>query len=325
METGIASTGDMQPERPHMDPQVSVIIPYYRGRKWLPLSLSSALRQDDVTLEVIVVDDGSGSPSDDIIRGLADPRIRLLRIPHGGKGAAVNAGARIARGSLICILDQDDEMLPGRLMAQAAALREMPDVDAVYSDYERRDEGGGLIDVFTSKQASPEQMLHCLATSIGLFSIQTLLLRKRTFDEIGGLSSDDRITGFDDAEFFIRLLLAGTRLRYVPGIFARWISHSANYSKSPRFHEARRFWIERLTSLADENDALKKELPFFKAHNYLMRGIFFLNDNQPGQAAREFAKAIRADSLNASALYLLGKSVARTVVSSFCRHTRGQT
>jgi glycosyltransferase involved in cell wall biosynthesis len=305
-----------------MEPEVSVIIPYYRGPKWLPLSLSSVLRQEGVTLETIVVDDGSEVPPDGIIGGFTDPRVRLLRVPHGGKGAAVNAGARAARGSLICILDQDDEMLPGRLQMQAAALRGNPEIDAVYSDYERRDENGGLIDVFRSRQASRQEMLHCLATSTGLFSIQTLLMRKRTFDKVGGLCPDDRITGFDDAEFFVRLLVSGSTLQHVPSVFARWISHSSNYSKSARFHEARLFWIERLTFLAAEHEILKRELPFFKAHNYFMRGIFFLGENDPKKAVPEFAKALKADWLNVNSYYLLGKSVVWGVVSSLFKHRR---
>ncbi len=31
---------------------------------------------------------------------------------------------------------------------------------------------------------------------------RTLLLRRQDFDTVGGLNPDDRITGFDDAEFF---------------------------------------------------------------------------------------------------------------------------
>ncbi len=298
-----------------MEPEVSIIIPYYRGPQWLPLCLSSALCQEEVTLEIIVVDDGSEVSPDDIIGGFADPRIRLLCVPHGGKATAVNAGAQIARGSFMCILDQDDEMLPGRLAMQTAALRGNPEIDAVYSDYERRDENGCLIDVFTSRQASREEMLHRLATATGLFSIQTLLLRKQTFDKVGGLWPDHRIAGFDDAEFFVRLLMAGGRLRYVPGVFGRWISHPSNYSKSRRFHEARLFWIERLTILAEQNEGLKRELSSFKAHNHLMRGIFFLEEKDWKRAVPEFAKAIRADWLGVNSYYLFLKAAAGAVGS----------
>src|SRR5574341_1734830 len=156
----------MQPLNPNL---VSVIIPFYEGQQWLPRSLASVLAQEGAAFEVVVVDDGSDLPPDDRLPALADPRVHALRVPHGGKGAAVNAGARAARGGMICIFDQDDEMLPGRLAVQAAALRGNPSIDAVYSDYERRDERGELIDVFRGRQAGRQEMLHCLATSTGLF------------------------------------------------------------------------------------------------------------------------------------------------------------
>jgi len=98
-----------------VDSEVSVVVPFYRGERWLPRSLSSALAQEGVSLEVLVVDDGSGHPPDDILSLLADGRIRLLKRAHGGKGAAVNAGVQLAQSEFVCVLDQDDEMLPGRL------------------------------------------------------------------------------------------------------------------------------------------------------------------------------------------------------------------
>ncbi|HSB67769.1 MAG TPA: glycosyltransferase [Candidatus Methylomirabilis sp.] len=309
----------MQAAHPEL---VSVIIPYYQGEKWLPLSLASVLGQEGVTLEVIVVDDGSDRPVDDRLPALADLRVQVLRLPHGGKGAAVNAGVRMAGGDLVCVLDQDDEMLPGRLAVQAAALRGNPGVDAVYSDYERRDERGELIDVFKSRQAGREEMLHCLATSTGLFSMQTLLIRKQTFDAVGGLCTDDRITGFDDAEFFVRLLAAGCRFQHVPGVFARWNSHPSNYSKSARFQDARLFWIDRLTALATEHGVLRRELPFFKAHNYLMRGIFFLQTDRPGKATTEFVKAIQADRSQVNSYYLLAKSAVWSLLAPLRRRRR---
>lgn len=309
----------MQPLQPDL---VSVIIPYYEGQQWLPRSLTSVLSQQGVTLEAIVVDDGSAHPPDAIVSAFADPRLHLLHAPHGGKGAAVNAGASTARGGMLCIFDQDDEMLPGRLAVQAAALRGDPAIDAVYSDYERRDERGELIDVFESRQAGRDEMLHCMATSTGLFSIQTLLLRRQAFDEVGGLCTDDRITGFDDAEFFVRLLTAGCRFRHVPGVFARWNSHASNYSKSARFQEARLFWIDRLTALAAAHDILRKELPHFKAHHHVMRGIFFLEAGRPGEATTEFVKAIRADGSQMNTYYLLAKAAGWRLLAPLGRRRR---
>ncbi len=294
-----------------MDPDISVIIPFYNGERWLPRALASVLAQRQVSLEAIVVDDGSDRPPDAIVSSLADTRIRLLTVAHGGKGAAVNAGIRIARGGLVCVLDQDDEMLHGRLAVQAARLLGDAAADAVYSDYERRDAEGALIDLFTSRQAATGEMLHCLATGAALFSTQTLLLRKSVVEAAGAFCPDERLGGLDDVDFFVRLLVSGCRFRYVPGVFGRWTSHGANYSRSARFQEGRLFWLARLDALADAHPPLRRELPHFRTHHYTMLGLFRLHDNDPAGAARYFARAIAAYPYRANTYYLFLKSLAR--------------
>ena len=137
-----------------MHPRVSVIIPYYEGERWLPLSASSVLHQEGVHLELIVVDDGSISSAGIVVDSLHDGRVRLLMIDHSGKGAAVNRGIKEARGEIVCVLDQDDLMADGRLSRQITALDEHPEADVVYSDYERITECGERIDIFVSRQAS---------------------------------------------------------------------------------------------------------------------------------------------------------------------------
>jgi glycosyltransferase involved in cell wall biosynthesis len=294
-------------------PEVSVIIPYYRGERWLPRCLAGVLAQQGATLEVVVADDGSETSPPAVLSDVPDERIRLVRLPHRGKGATVNAGAAAARGEYLCVLDQDDEMLPGRLAAQVGALRQRPELDGAYSDYERRTDDGRRIDVFRARAATLSEMLRALATGRGLFSLQTLLLRRRVFDDLAGFCPDERLTGLDDAEFFVRLLLAGYRLQHVPGVFGRWTSHAANYSRGERFQEARLAWLERLAVLAEANPALTPELPHFRSHTHVMRGLFFLETGNPDRAAREFRQAARARPWSANTYYLLAKSLWRAV------------
>jgi glycosyltransferase involved in cell wall biosynthesis len=87
--------------RPNMnaDPNVSVVIA--TRNRWPLLAanaLPSALGQQDVELELIVVDDGSTDETPARLREVDDPRVRVvtnetgLRLP-----AARNAGAKLAR------------------------------------------------------------------------------------------------------------------------------------------------------------------------------------------------------------------------------------
>ncbi len=292
-----------------MNPRISVIIPYYEGERWLPLSAASVLRQRSVQLELIVVDDGSASSGEAVAASLRDERVKFIRMAHSGKGAAVNRGVAEARGEAVCVLDQDDRMAEGRLEMQLKALTSHPEADAVYSDYERVTENGERIDIFVSRQASNREMLHAMASSTGLVSMQTLVIRKKSLERLGGFSENLSLTGLDDGEFFARLLGSGTQLLYVPGIAGQWVSHGANYSKGPEFQAARLRFLARLEALSAEFPLIRGELDNFRAHAYMMRGIYFLQHRQPGSAVGELRNAVLARPFRVNTYYLFLKAV----------------
>ena len=98
---------------------ISVIIPAYNYARYLAEAIDSALGQTYAPLEVIVVDDAS---TDDTPRVLAayGQRIRAIRQPNGGAGAARNTGIAAARGEYVAFLDADDVWLPRKLELQMA-------------------------------------------------------------------------------------------------------------------------------------------------------------------------------------------------------------
>ena len=106
-------------------PVVSVVIPTRNRRQRLCVALRSALAQQAVDLEVVVVDDGSQDDTSEMVMGLADPRIRLLRneSPQGESGAR-NRGIAEARGTWVAFLDDDDLWAPHKLSRQLQALLE---------------------------------------------------------------------------------------------------------------------------------------------------------------------------------------------------------
>jgi len=292
-------------------PEVSVILPYYEGFTWLPRSIRSVQDQEGVAWELIIVDDGSRQDPTPIVEALKDDRLHLVRINHLGKGAALNRGVSEARAELVCFIDQDDIMNPGRLSLQHDGFLKNPCPDAVYSDYERVHDDGRLIDRFISRQASDRECLRRMARSIGLVSMQTIMLKKAVFNVIGGFSTDSRLTGLDDAEFFVRLFVAGVELHYVPGVVQKWVFHGQNYSKSSEFHDTRLILLSYLSSYAKTNPLIRKELPHFQYHAYLMRGLFFLENGKPAEALPEFRNAVKAKSLKLNGYYLLMKSWMR--------------
>jgi glycosyltransferase involved in cell wall biosynthesis len=290
------------------DVQVSVILPYFEGERWVGRSATSVLNQGGVSFELIIVDDGSDMPAKPDDRLLSDTRVRYYRIPHAGKGAALNFGAEQAQADLLCFIDQDDIMLPGRLEMQVRAMRLNRSAEAVYSDYERVFDDGRLIDRFTSRQATGSECLRVMATDVALVSMQTIMIRKDAFRRIGGFSEDPALTGLDDAEFFARLFISGANLHYEPGAVQQWVRHDRNYSQSEPFQDARLALIGHLRKLAGQHPQIATVLGRFTHDVHYMRGLYFLEHDRREDAFPEFLQAVRIYPFFPNTYYLLLKS-----------------
>lgn len=94
-------------------PLVSIVVPVWQPRlDWLRPAVESALGQAEVEVEVLVVDDGCATPVRDLL-GIADARLHVIRVAHGGVARARNAGLAAARGRYVRFLDADDVLERG--------------------------------------------------------------------------------------------------------------------------------------------------------------------------------------------------------------------
>jgi glycosyltransferase involved in cell wall biosynthesis len=96
-----------------------VVIPTRNRRTVLMRTLASALAQEEVEFETVVVDDGSSDVTAAAVRGLEDPRVSLVRHESAtGVAAARNTGIAAARGDWVAFLDDDDLWSPRKLRSQ---------------------------------------------------------------------------------------------------------------------------------------------------------------------------------------------------------------
>jgi hypothetical protein len=104
---------------PAATPDVSVVIPTRDRWSLLATAVTSALSQDGVRLELVVIDDGSVDDAPTHLTACNDRRLAILRKESsGGVAQARNLGIKAARGKWIAFLDDDDVWAPGKLRRQ---------------------------------------------------------------------------------------------------------------------------------------------------------------------------------------------------------------
>jgi glycosyltransferase involved in cell wall biosynthesis len=107
---------------------VTVVIPTKDRWPVLRRALRAVLLQDapGVDVDVVVVDGASSDGTAARLRGLGDPRVRVLEEEPRGVSRARNAGIEAARGRWVAFLDDDDLWAPSKLRSQLAALARDP-------------------------------------------------------------------------------------------------------------------------------------------------------------------------------------------------------
>lgn len=91
-------------------PLISIVIPTFARPQRLRECLQgiAGLRAEDVTFEVVVVDDGSPHSLAPLVAEFASRLpVRFVEQERGGPGNARNAGAAVARGRYLAFLDDD--------------------------------------------------------------------------------------------------------------------------------------------------------------------------------------------------------------------------
>jgi glycosyltransferase involved in cell wall biosynthesis len=190
-----------------MTPQVSVVIA--TRNRWPLLSthaLPSALGQEEVELEVIVVDDASTDDTEARLREVRDPRLRVIRNERNRKlPAARNTGAAAARGEWLAFLDDDDLWAPRKLRLQLNAAAEQR-ADWAY---------GAALVVDLERRVLGRDPLPEPAALAGLLQTgnyvpgggSNVVVRAETVHRLGGF--DEQLRFFEDWDLWLRLLAVG--------------------------------------------------------------------------------------------------------------------
>jgi hypothetical protein len=224
-------------------PRVSVVIPVFNLRTFLPEAIESVLAQTvpaDV-LETVVVDDGSTDGSGEVAARYA-PRVRLLRQPNRGLPAARNAGLRATAAPFLTFLDADDRLLPEKLATELAVLDAHPETGLVYSGWHFIDETGRRLPQRGWSREEGDVLPRLVLGN--LIHPHAALVRREAVERAGGF--DERLTSVEDWDLWLRLSRAGLRWRLVDRPLAEYrIRPGAMHENAARMLENRLHVLDR--------------------------------------------------------------------------------
>jgi glycosyltransferase involved in cell wall biosynthesis len=180
---------------------ISVVIPTFNRAHLLPRTIGSVLAQSHADLEVIVVDDAGTDPTETVVAGLNDGRIRYIRhLENRGPAGARNTGIGAARHSFVAFLDSDDVWLPEKLAKQLDIFSHSPvHPGLVYTGFARTDstEGAG-------SERYRGNVHHRLLAGNFVGTASTLLVKRECFDQVGLFDEQLPPCG-EDWEMWIRI------------------------------------------------------------------------------------------------------------------------
>jgi len=211
---------------------VAVVIPSWNSAGLLPRCLDSLAAQG-VELELLVVDNGSGDGSVELLEERGVPHLSLPS--NVGFAAAMNLGAaRVVAGTVLA-LNADTELEPGCIGLLLDALEGDPALAGVQPRILQNEAGGEGApgDPASARLYSAGQALTAdgrgIETGAGeaqpprlpgiheIFGVcgAACLLRRELFSELGGYD-ESYFAFYEDVDLNVRARIAGRRFAYVP-------------------------------------------------------------------------------------------------------------
>jgi glycosyltransferase involved in cell wall biosynthesis len=239
-----------------MPTQVSIVIPMRNAEDYVAQALNSILSETEVSLEVVVVDDGSTDGSRRVVESFADSRVRVVSGTQQGISAALNVGLHHAVGEVIMRCDADDLYPASRIRAQMQWLADHPAYGAVCGQFDTIDSLGRSVSRLLRTHAAFADINSELSDGITRTHLCTFAIRREFTERLGGFR-----TYFETAEDIDFALRLGNicRVAYLPEVFYCYrlhdtsITHTQKSSRRLFFEQtARDFQLQRVHRGTDD-------------------------------------------------------------------------
>lgn len=234
----------------------SVIIPVYNRPDEVDELLSSLCMQTKSDFEVVVVEDGSSIPCEEVVKRYASQLlIRYFVKPNSGPGQSRNYGAERSQGEYIIVLDSDVVLPRGYIAAVDEALARKPldafgGPDAAHPD-------------FTPIQKAISYSMTSFFTTGGIRGGKKQLDKKfypRSFNMGVKATLWSKLGGFadmrfgEDIDFSIRIYESGSKCSLIP---EAWVWHKRRTDLKKFFKQVHNSGIARINLMKRHPGSLK--------------------------------------------------------------------
>ena len=212
-------------------PLVSVVIPTRNRAELLRTCIDGLRATDYPAMEIIVANNGSDEPETlDYLAALAKQGVTILDQPGPFNYPAINNNAvAVAKGELLCLMNNDIEVLSPDWLAIMATQAMREEVGAVgaqllYPDG-RIQHAGVVIGVgnaaghahrFLTPEAEGYFRRHALPQYISAVTAACLVVRRDRFVAVGGLDAANFPVAFNDVDLCLKLNARGWQSFYEP-------------------------------------------------------------------------------------------------------------
>lgn len=232
------------------EPILTVITPVFNGARFIESCLTSVQQQCCPQVEHLVVDGASNDGTQEIVArySSSDPRIRLHSAKDYGQSDAMNTGLRLARGTIVSILNVDDFYAPGALQRVIGLFQDFSNPSLLVGNCRVLDDAGDLVYVNRPARIS---LFHFLAGFPFPVNPSAYFYHRTLHDQIGGYDVTEHYAM--DLDFLCRAVMAAN-VHYIDETLGNYRRIAGTKSVSDRMNglqrgRARRIYAHHRRSL----------------------------------------------------------------------------
>lgn len=237
------------------------MIPTFNSAKYLEATLQSVLRQaGDLSIEVVVVDNGSTDETESIVRATGGNRVAFIKNDQNyGVMGNFNRCVALAKGELVHILNSDDLVLPVFYKTYEEAFARHPDVYIITSNSEIIDDNERHIS-FTQPLPHLAQPGNAINDFMYANPVRTpaVVVRKAAYERVGDFNTTLFQCG--DWDMWTRVVHAFKGM-HLDQVLTKYREHSNNESSKVYVSGANILDTERLYNMF-----LERGYPIEKKH-----------------------------------------------------------